>query len=200
MSSIPLALQNVIDRLVKFPGVGRRSAERMTHFILNKLSSDDVKRLSEDLVRLKASIKFCSLCHNISEQEICAICRDSNRDQSVVCAVEDPKDIIAIEKAGGFNGVYHVLMGSLAPLEGRGPDDLTIAELGNRLSKGNVRELIIATDSDTEGEATALYLAKIFKPKGIRITRIGMGIPLGSNIEYADGGTIMKALEARREV
>ena len=200
MSSIPLALQNVIDKFVKFPGVGRRSAERMAHFILNKLSSDDVKLLSEDLVRLKASIKFCALCRNISEQEICAICRDSNRDQSVICVVEDPKDIIAIEKAGGFNGAYHVLMGSLAPLEGRGPEDLTIAELANRLSKGNVRELIIATDSDTEGEATALYLTKIFKPKGIKITRIGMGIPLGSNIEYADGGTIMKALEARREL
>ncbi|HDZ77172.1 MAG TPA: recombination protein RecR [Candidatus Omnitrophica bacterium] len=200
MSSTPVALQNVIDKFVKFPGVGRRSAERMAYFILNNLSSDEVKLLSEDLVTLKVSIRFCSICHNISEEDTCIICRDTRRDRSVICVVEDPRDIIAIEKAGGFNGVYHVLMGSLAPLEGRGPDDLKIAELANRLTSEVVEEMIIATDSDTEGETTALYLTKIFKPKGIKMTRIGMGIPLGSNIEYADGGTIMKALEARREL
>lgn len=172
----------------------------MAHFILNKLSLDEIKSLSEVMIRVKEIIRFCSICHNISEEDVCSICKDPGRDKSVLCVVEDPKDVIAIEKTGGFKGGYHVLMGSLAPLEGRGPEDLTIGELINRLNRDDIRELIIATDSDTEGEITALYLTKLLKPKGIKLSRIGMGIPLGSNIEYADTGTIVKALEARREL
>lgn len=200
MSGVPLVFQDIIEKLVKFPGIGRRSAERMAHFILDKLSLGEIKALSEAMVNLKESIRFCSLCHNISEEELCSICKDARRDKSVICIVEESKDVIAVEKTGAFNGLYHVLMGSLAPLEGRGPDDLTINELINRLSKNSISEIIVATDSDTEGETTALYLAKLLKPKGIKLTRIGMGIPLGSNIEYLDSGTIIKALESRRDL
>lgn len=200
MSSVPLVLRNLIDKFTKFPGVGRRSAERMAHFILNKLSLAEIKSFSEAMIKLKESIGFCSVCHNISEDQICGICKDDRRDKNIICVVEDPKDVIAIEKTGGFMGVYHVLMGSLAPLEGRGPEDLTIRRLISRLDTNNVREIIIATDSDTEGETTALYLTKLLKPKGIKLTRIGMGIPLGSNIEYADSGTITKALQGRKEL
>lgn len=196
----PLVLRTLVDKLTQFPGIGRRSAERMVHFILNKLSLEQVKSLSEAILALKQTIRFCSVCHNISQEEICAICRDTQRNQSVICVVEDPKDVIAIEKTCGFKGVYHVLMGSLAPLEGRGPEDLTVGGLINRLDKNNIVEVIIATDSDTEGEATALYLTKLLKSKGVKLSRIGMGLPLGSNIEYADTGTIIKALESRTEL
>ncbi|PIQ89290.1 MAG: recombination protein RecR [Candidatus Omnitrophica bacterium CG11_big_fil_rev_8_21_14_0_20_42_13] len=198
--SIPEVLRRVIDKFMKFPGVGRRSAERMAHFVLNKLSLDEIKVFSEDMIKLKESIKFCSICHNISEEETCSICRDQRRDKGIICVVEDPRDVIAIEKAGGFQGVYHVLLGALSPLDGRGPEDLTVSNLVKRLDSGPAKELIIATDSDTEGEATALYISRLLKGRNIKLSRIGMGIPLGSNIEYADGGTIMKALEARREL
>lgn len=196
----PLVLRTLVDKLTRFPGIGRRSAERMVHFILNKLSLAEVQSLSEAILALKQTIRFCSVCHNISQEEVCAICRDTQRNQSVICVVEDSRDVIAIEKTCGFKGVYHVLMGSLAPLEGRGPEDLTVGELINRLDKNNIVEVIIATDSDTEGEATALYLTKLLKSKGVKLSRIGMGLPLGSNIEYADTGTIIKALESRTEL
>ncbi len=200
MSSSPLVFQELIDKLRKFPGIGARSAERIAHFILNKLSLEEIKSFSEAMIKLKETIRFCSVCHNISEDELCNICKDSNRDSGVICVVEEPKDVIAIEKAGVFRGIYHVLAGSLSPLDGRGPEDLTLNELIKRLDKNNIKEIIIATDSDTEGETTALYLAKLLKPKGVRLSRIGMGIPLGGNIEYADSGTLMKALEARRDL
>ncbi|MDP1852925.1 MAG: recombination mediator RecR [Candidatus Omnitrophota bacterium] len=199
-STFPLSFQVLIDKLVKFPGIGRRSAERIVHFILNKLSLEEIKSLSEAMVKLKESIRFCSVCHNISEDELCNVCKDTQRDKGIVCIVEEPKDVIAIEKTGIFRGVYHVLMGSLSPLDGRGPEDLSINELISRLNKNSISEIIIATDSDTEGETTALYLAQLLKPKGIKVTRIGMGIPLGSNIDYLDNGTIIKALEARRAI
>lgn len=200
MAALPVTLQNLIDKLTKFPGVGRRSAERMAYFVLNEFSLDEIKSLSETMLSLKQSIKFCSFCHNISEEEICHICKDESRDKSVICVVEEPKDLAAIEKSGIFKGVYHVLMGALSPLEGKGADDLTINKLINRLSQNNIKEVIIATDSDTEGQTTALYLAKLLKPKGINLSRIGMGIPLGSNIEYADADTLGEALKARREI
>lgn len=200
MPTAPIAFQGLIDKLTKFPGIGARSAERMAHFILNKLSLAEIKSLSEAMVKLKESIRFCSVCHNISEEELCNICKDTQRDRGIICIVEEPKDVIAIEKTGVFRGLYHVLMGSFSPLEGRGPDDLTLNELINRLNKNSIRELIIATGSDTEGETTALYLAKLLKPKGVKLTRIGMGMPLGSNIDYLDSGTIIKALEARTDL
>lgn len=200
INTSPLSFQALIDKLVKFPGIGRRSAERIAHFILNKLSLEEIKSFSETMVKLKESIRFCSVCHNISEDELCNVCKDTQRDKGTVCIVEEPKDVIAIEKTGAFRGVYHVLMGSLSPLDGRGPEDLSINELIGRLEKNNISEIIVATDSDTEGETTALYLAKLLKPKGIKVTRIGMGIPLGSNIDYLDNGTIIKALEARRDI
>lgn len=200
MAAAPAAFQELIEKLTEFPGIGRRSAERIAHFILNKMSLGEIKALSEAMVGLKESVRFCSVCHNIAGEELCEVCKDTQRDKGVICVVEESKDVIAVEKSGAFKGLYHVLTGSLAPLEGRGPDDLTINELINRLSKDSVREIIIATDSDTEGETTALYLAKLLKPRGIKLTRIGMGIPLGSNIEYADSGTIIKALESRRDL
>lgn len=200
MSAMPLTLQALIEKLTKFPGVGKRSAERMAYFILNELSLDEIKALSETMLNLKQSIKFCSQCHNISEEDVCAICRDDRRDKTVICVVEEPRDVMAIEKSGSFHGLYHVLMGALSPLEGKGPDDLNVSRLIHRLGDNSVKEIIVATDSDTEGQTTALYLAKILKPEGIKLTRIGIGIPLGSNIEYTDSDTIGEALRARRDI
>ncbi|MFQ5681295.1 MAG: recombination mediator RecR [Candidatus Omnitrophota bacterium] len=200
MGVYPTALQEAIQRFKRFPGVGQRSAERMVYFVLERLSLDDTEHFARALVDLKKKVKACPLCYNMSEGGLCAICRDVRRDKDVICVVESAKDVVVIEKAGGFKGVYHVLMGSIAPLEGRGPQELTIAGLVNRLSDGSAREVIIATDSDVEGETTALYLTKLIKPRGIKVSRIGIGIPLGGHIEYSDGGTLLKALKARVEL
>ena len=200
MSTYTDSIEKLIERLTKLPGIGRRSAERIVGYILNMASSDEVKALATAIVKVKENVKFCRICNNLSEAETCKICDDLRRDKSTICIVENPSDVTAIEKSGDYRGVYHVLMGSIAPLEGRGPNDLKIEGLLQRIKANNVKEVIIATDADTEGETTALYLMKIIKPSGIKLTRIGVGIPLGSNLEYADSGTLSKALEARREI
>ena len=150
--------------------------------------------------KVKESVRFCRICNNLSEEELCKICQDSRRQQDTVCIVEKPGDVTAIEKAGSFTGVYHVLLGSISPLEGRGPGDLRIEGLIQRIKQDSIKEIIIATDTDTEGETTAMYLAKLIKPLGVRLTRIGLGIPVGSNLEYADATTLSKSIECRREV
>ena len=199
MSTYTESIEKLIERLIKLPGIGRRSAERIIGYILSA-SLDEVKKLSEAISKAKENVRFCRICNNFSEQELCRICQDDRRRKDIICIVEKPSDVSAIEKTGNFSGVYHVLLGSISPLEGRGPGDLQTDSLIRRIRENNIQEIIIATDADTEGETTALYLTKLIKPQGIRITRIGVGIPMGSNLEYADSTTLSKALESRREI
>ena len=199
MSTYTESIEKLIERLMKFPGIGRRSAERIIGYILNA-SRDEIQSLSDALLKVKENVRFCRICNNFSEQELCRICQDSRRKKDIICIVEKPSDVSAIEKAGNFNGVYHVLLGSISPLEGKGPSDLKIDGLLNRIKQDNIQEVIIATDADTEGETTALYLAKLIKPLGVKLMRLGIGIPMGSNLEYADATTLSKALESRRPV
>ncbi len=193
------SIEKLIEKLTKFPGIGRRSAERIITYILNA-PRDEIKGLLDALLKVKENVRFCSICNNLSEQELCRICQDSRRSKDIICIVEKPSDVSAMEKTGSFNGVYHVLLGSISPLEGRGPSDLKIDSLIKRIKEDNVKEVIIATDADTEGETTALYLAKLIKPLGVSLMRLGIGIPMGSNLEYADTSTLSKALESRRPV
>jgi recombination protein RecR len=197
MSTYTDSIDKLIESLIKLPGIGRRSAERVVNYILGA-SKDEIRVLSEAITKVKESVRFCNICNNLSEQEICKICQDLRRQKDVICIVEKPSDVTAIEKAGTFSGVYHVLLGSISPLEGRGPQDLKIDGLMQRLKENNIKEIIIATDADTEGEITAIYLTKLIKPSGVQLSRIGLGIPVGSNLEYADSSTLSKSLEARR--
>lgn len=199
MASYTDSIEKLIESLIKLPGIGRRSAERIIGYILNA-SRDEAKTLSESITRVKETVKFCKVCHNLSEEELCKICQDTRRSRDIVCIVEKPSDVAAVEKTGIFHGLYHVLMGSISPLEGRGPGDLKIDSLLQRIKENNIKEVIIATDADTEGETTAMYLTKLIKPLGVHLSRIGLGLPVGSNLEYADSTTISKALESRRTI
>lgn len=199
MASYPTLIENLIQHLTKLPGIGRRSAERIAFYILQQ-SNDEVKNLAQGLWDVKKNIRFCSLCNNLSQKDLCEICSNDKRDKKEICVVEEPSDVTALEKAGYFKGLYHVLLGSISPLEGRGPADLKIDSLIERIKKEKIQEVVIATDSDTEGEATSLYLIKQLKPLGIKLSRIGVGIPVGSNLEFADPSTLARALEGRREI
>jgi recombination protein RecR len=193
------SIERLIEELIKLPGIGRRSAERIISHILS-VPREEINDLSEAIRKTKENVRLCRVCHNLSEQDLCRICQDSRRQKDIVCIVEKPSDVTAIEKAGNFSGVYHVLLGSISPLEGKGPTDLKIDSLIERIKQNNIKEVIIATDADTDGEITALYLVKLIKPLGVKLTRIGLGIPMGSNLEYADSATLTKALESRREI
>lgn len=196
------ALKSVADliaHLKRMPGIGQKSAERIAMYLLN-LPKADVETFAEAVLRLKRSVSHCRTCANLSEGDRCPICSDPSRDPSVICVVEEPRDVLALEKMASFRGVYHVLLGAVSPLDGVGPDQLTIPLLLERLEKGVVKEVILATDADTEGEATALYLAQRLKPLGVRITRIASGIPVGSDLEYTDQATLLKAMEGRHEL
>lgn len=181
------------------PGMGSKSAERLAFHIL-KSSKKDAAYLASAIIRLKETVGFCSVCNNLSEGSACEICRDPGRDKSTVCVVEGPNDVIALERAGGYKGVYHVLMGALSPLEGVGPSDIRVAELLNRVKAGGIKEVIIATDCDIDGEITALYIVNTLKPSGVKISQIAYGVPVGSNVEYADQATLAKAMEGRRQI
>lgn len=193
------SIEKLIEGLIKLPGIGRRSAERIVGYILNA-NKEEIKNLSEALNKVKESVRFCRVCNNLSEEELCKICQDSRRKKDIICIVENTSDVNALEKAGNFNGAYHVLLGSISPLEGKGPSDLKIEGLLQRIKENNVKEIIIATDTDTEGETTAIYLAKLLKPFSVSLSRIGLGLPVGSNLEYADPTTLSKALESRRVI
>lgn len=193
------SMQSLIKEFSKMPGIGTQTAERLTFYVL-KLPQQDAERLSQSILKVKSTIRFCKICNNLSEDEVCLICHDESRDRSVICVVEEPNDVSAIEKTGKFNGVYHVLLGRLSPLDGIGPEALKIKELVERVRKGKIKEVIIATNSDTEGETTALYIAKLFKPYRLKITRLAYGIPVGSDLKYADQATLMKAIEGRLPV
>lgn len=189
----------LIEALIKLPGIGRRSAERIVFYLL-KTNREEVSKLSQILVRVKENVFFCETCHNFADSKICDICANPGRDKGVICVVEDPKDVIAIEKTGSYAGVYHVLLGALSALEGIGPDDIRVPDLLKRVKESKVREVILATNPNTEGETTALYLAKALKPFQVKITRIARGIPVGSHIEYADQATLSRALDGRLPV
>jgi len=199
MANYTVSIEKLIECLIKLPGVGRRSAERIVAHVLGA-SKDEIKNLSETLCKVKESVRSCQICNNLSEEENCKICQDLSRQKDIVCVVEKPSDVTAIEKAGNFHGSYHVLLGSISPLEGRGPGDLKIEGLIQRIKQGSLKEIIIATDADTEGETTAMYLTKLLKPLGVALSRIGLGIPVGSNLEYADATTLSKSLESRRTI
>ncbi len=189
----------LIKELEKMPGVGPKTAERLAFYILS-LPREEAKALALSIMRVKDNIGFCKICNNLSEEEICSFCQDERRDRSVICVVEEPKDVSAIEETGVFKGLYHVLLGALSPLDGIGPDEIKIKDLLSRLKSDKIKEVVIATDLDTEGETTALYLAEVIKPVGLKVTRIAYGIPVGSSLEYIDQATLAKALDGRREV
>ena len=190
-------VQNLIDELGRLPGVGPKSAQRIA-FHLVGTDPADVRRLAAALVEVTERIRFCRVCGNVAEEEECRICRDPRRDPSVICVVEEPKDVAAIEKIREFRGRYHVLGGAISPIDGIGPEDLRTRELMARLSDGSVTELILATDPNLEGEATAAYLARLVKPMGLRVTRPASGLPVGGDLEYADEVTLGRAFEGRR--
>ncbi|MCW2505387.1 MAG: recombination protein RecR [Actinomycetia bacterium] len=193
------AIQDLIDELGRLPGVGPKSAQRIAFHILNT-DTADVARLAQVLRRVKDEVRFCSVCFNVAEQELCKVCRDPRRSEDVICVVEEPKDVVAVERTREFRGKYHVLGGAINPLEGVGPDNLRIRELMTRLATGEIQELILATDPNTEGEATATYLALLVKPMGLRVTRLASGLPVGGDLEYADEVTLGRAFEGRRTV
>ncbi len=193
------AIQDLIDELGRLPGVGPKSAQRIAFHVLSA-DPADVTRLAVALRKVKEQVRFCRICFNVAEAEECRICRDVRRGDEVLCVVEEPKDVVAIERTGEFRGRYHVLGGAINPLEGVGPDHLRIRELMTRLASGEVQELILATDPNTEGEATATYLALLVKPMGLRVTRLASGLPVGGDLEYADEITLGRAFEGRRSV
>jgi len=195
----PEPIAKLIDSFMKLPGIGPKTAVRLAFFVL-KMKEEDVLDFGKALVNAKRNLTHCSICHNITDRDPCAICDDQYRDHSVICVVQDPKDVIAMEKMKEYHGLYHVLHGAISPMDGIGPEDIKIAELLKRLQNEEVQEIILATNPNIEGEATAMYISRLVKPSGIRITRIAHGLPVGGDLEYADEVTLSKALEGRREL
>jgi len=192
-------IQDLIDELARLPGIGPKSAQRLAFYVV-KAPPQDARRLAEAIVAAKERVRFCRECFGVAEGDLCRICRDPGRDTSVICVVEESKDQAVIEKAGVVKGRYHVLGGAISPLEGIGPDDLRVQELLDRVGKDGVREVILATNPNLEGNATAMYVAGLLKPLGIRVTRLASGLPVGGDLEYADEVTLGQALEGRREM
>ena len=193
-------LVKLLELLEKLPGIGPRSAERIAFYLL-RMAKEDAHQLAQAIVDVKERLRFCEICFNLSEAVRCQVCQDPARDPSLLCIVEEPKDVLAIEKTGAFRGLYHVLLGAIAPLEGIGPELLKIDELLRRLSDGVIQEVILATDADRDGETTAAYLAKLLRAHNtLKVTRLASGLPVGSHLEYADQATLAKALEGRREL
>ena len=198
MDFYPIAIEKLIEEFAKLPGIGYKTAQRLTLHVLN-LPDEEVREFAEALVKARGTIKYCSVCGNFTDKDPCAVCSNPNRDKTLICVVEQPKDIISIEKVKEFNGVYHVLHGNISPMAGRGPEDIKLKELIRRIN-GEVAEVIVATNPNIEGEATAMYISKILKPLGAKVTRIAHGIPVGGDLEYADEVTLSKALEGRVEI
>ena len=192
-------IQELIDELNRLPGIGPKSAQRLAFYIV-KTQSQDARRLADAITRAKERVRFCRECYGVAEGELCRLCADPTRDVSVVCVVEEPKDVSAVEKAGVVKGRYHVLGGAISPMQGIGPDDLRVQELLDRVSRNGVAEVILATNPNLEGNATAMYVAGLLKPLGIRVTRLASGLPVGGDLEYADEVTLGQALEGRREM
>ncbi|MDD5169158.1 MAG: recombination mediator RecR [Syntrophales bacterium] len=199
MSGYAPPIQRLIKELARFPGIGEKTAARLANFILHE-PAEDARRLAESIIEVKEKIRLCSVCFNLSENDICAICADHGRDHHTICIVEDPDALIAIEETGSFKGTYHVLHGTLAPLDGIGPDDLRIQELLNRIRISPVQEIIIATNPNVQGESTAILITRVLQEKNVRISRIAMGVPVGGDLKYTDRMTLGKALEFRRNM
>ncbi|MCA0989650.1 recombination mediator RecR [Guptibacillus algicola] len=195
----PEPISKLIDSFMKLPGIGPKTAVRLAFFVL-EMKDDDVLDFGKALVNAKRQLTYCSVCNHITDTDPCRICSDSHRDETVICVVQDAKDVIAVEKMKDYTGLYHVLHGAISPVDGIGPEDIKVPELLKRLQDDKVTEIILATDPTIEGEATAMYIARLVKPTGIRITRIAHGLPVGGDLEYADEVTLSKALEGRREL
>lgn len=193
------ALGRMVDAFMKLPGIGRKSAERLAFAVLS-MPKDEADGIAQAILDLKNSSRYCAVCNNITENEICGICADPRRDPTVICVVEEPSNILVLEKTGTFRGTYHALLGALSPLDGTGPEDLRIVGLMDRLRAGGVTEVIVATNPTVKGETTALYLSRLIKPLGISVSRIAYGLPVGGDIEYADESTVQRALQGRREM
>lgn len=192
-------INTLCAQLAKLPGVGSKSAQRLAYFILD-MPASSAKELAEATIRAKDTVRYCPICGNYTDVEPCAICTDEKRSDDVICVVEDPKEVFAMEKLREYRGRYHVLHGAISPTDGIGPGDIRIKELIERVDKGSVHEVILATNPDVKGEATASYIARILKPKGVRVTRIAHGVPIGGNLEYVDEMTLLKAVEGRRDM
>jgi recombination protein RecR len=197
--SLPESLTRLVEELQRLPGIGPKGAQRLAFHLL-KAPAEEAERLAEAIREVKSRVTYCSICNNITDTDPCAFCRSADRDRHVICVVEEPQNVTAVEKTREFKGLYHVLMGAISPLQGVGPDDLKIKGLLARIGDGSVSEVILATNPNVEGETTALYLARLLKPLGVRVTRIAVGIPVGSDLDYTDEWTMNKALEGRREV
>lgn len=195
----PPLIESLIESFAQLPGIGRKSAERIAFYILDNMSGTDVENMTENIKKAKDNISFCPVCQNLTDTAPCRICASEKRDTSVICVIENPKDVIAIEKTKEYNGLYHVLHGALSPMDGVTPDDLKISELLLRLNS-DVKEIIMATNPTVSGTATAVYLSKLISPMGIKVTRIAHGIPVGGDLEYADEVTLIKALEGRQSM
>jgi len=199
VSALPASLQELVEQLKRLPGVGAKSATRLAFHIL-RTPREDAEKLCQAIRDVKDRVTYCTTCNNITDADPCALCSDPGRDHRTICVVEEPQNVSVVDRTGGFKGVYHVLMGAISPLQGVGPDDLKIKGLLARIAGGGVDEVILATNPNVEGEATAIYLARLLKPLGLRVTRIATGIPVGSDLDYADDLTVGKALDGRREV
>ena len=197
MKAYAQPIKRLISELAKLPGIGEKTAARLSNYIL-RATEDDVRKLAESIIEVKRKIKLCRICLNPTEDDICYICHDTTRDQDVICVVEEPDALAAIEESGGFRGTYHVLHGALAPLDGIGPDNLRLGELLLRIASGHIKEIILATNTNVHGEATALLITRMLKEKNIKLTRIATGVPMGGDLKYIDKMTISKSIEFRR--
>jgi recombination protein RecR len=197
--SLPASLQELVEQFKKLPGIGGKSAQRLAFHVL-RTPREDADKLCQAIRDVKDRVIYCTTCNNITDSDPCVLCADTTRDQRIICVVEEPQNVSVVDRTGGFRGLYHVLMGAISPLQGVGPDDLKIRGLLARIAGGSVEEVILATNPTVEGEATAIYLARLLKPLGVRVTRIATGIPVGSDLEYADDLSVGKAMDGRREV
>ena len=199
MRYFPVALERLTEQFAKLPGIGGKTAQRLAFHLLS-MQPEEAQEFADAIVQAKKTVHLCPVCQNLTDKDICPICDDDSRDRTVICVVAEPKDVIAMERAREFSGLYHVLHGVISPLNHMGPDDIRIKELLARVAKGDVREIIMATNPDTEGEATAMYISRLLRPMEVRVTRLAYGIPVGSQLEYADEVTLLRALEGRRDI
>ena len=199
MRYFPAALERLTEQFAKLPGIGGKTAQRLAFHLLS-LPQEEAQEFAETILEAKRTVQLCPMCQNLTDQDICPICDDETRDHGLICVVADPKDVVAMERAREFRGVYHVLHGVISPLNHVGPDDIRVRELLERVGKGGVREVIMATNPDTEGEATAMYISRLLRPLEVRVTRLAYGIPVGGQLEYADEVTLLRALEGRQDI
>ena len=195
----PASFEELIDGFASLPGIGRKSAQRLAFYILS-VSDEEAESFANAVLEAKKNVHTCPVCQNLTDGDLCPVCASDSRDKTTVCVVSEPRDVLSIERSREYRGLYHVLHGALSPMNHVGPDDLRIRELLERVAGGEIREVIMATNPDTEGDATAMYISRLLRPFGVKVTRLGFGVPVGSNLEYADDATMLKALEGRREM